>query len=266
MHQILQLTDLHLFADSSRRLRGVLPEQSFRDVLEHVVTHELDPAAVVLTGDLAHDELAETYDIVRQLIRELPDSVLVIPGNHDNRPALREAFPRQFELLGTRDLPPYVVFSRTLGDWQLIGLDTHIPGAVPGRLEPEQVQWLEQELNACADRSAVLFLHHPPIPVDSPWLDALGLLEPNGLHEVLEGRSNVRLMISGHVHQAFQGQLGHIAVRTAPATSMQFVPRQAEPAYDAIPPGYAVLTLENDSWDYRVTRLPELRFPPAADD
>ena len=81
MYRILQLTDLHLFADPARRLRGVLPEQTLRDVLDHLAESEDEFSAVVLTGDLAHDELAETYGIVSELTAALRHPLLIIPSS-----------------------------------------------------------------------------------------------------------------------------------------------------------------------------------------
>jgi predicted MPP superfamily phosphohydrolase len=47
---------------------------------------------LVLSGDTAHDEEPATYESVRKELGDLAGRVRVIPGNHDDRQALRDVF------------------------------------------------------------------------------------------------------------------------------------------------------------------------------
>ena len=51
------------------------------------------PDAVLLSGDLADTAAPEEYERVRALLAPLPMPVHVLPGNHDDRTAMRAAFP-----------------------------------------------------------------------------------------------------------------------------------------------------------------------------
>ena len=51
------------------------------------------PDAVLVSGDLADTASAAEYERVRELLAPLPMPVHVLPGNHDDRDALRAHFP-----------------------------------------------------------------------------------------------------------------------------------------------------------------------------
>ena len=260
---ILQLSDLHLFSDRQQRLRGVPPFDCLVDVLHHVEDTGLDPDLIVLSGDLAHDERRETYVLLRSLVESWSDRLAVIPGNHDQREYLREVFPEQ--LRGIACEGPFVTFARRLGDWILAGLDTHVPGEVPGWLDERQLAWLDRVLAQQNPARCLLFLHHPPVSVASSWLDALGLQQPQAFREFLHTHPQIAVVAAGHVHQEYTGDVEGRAFFTTPSTAMQFAPAQSEPTYDAVPCGYRVFRLDGLDWATHVVRLPELRFAPRRD-
>src|SRR5436190_18417540 len=94
MHRILQLTDCHLFADPKAELRGVATWPRFQAVLQDVRRRFPDFDLLVLSGDTAHDECLATYQAVRQSLGEWSERVRIIPGNHDDRAAMRRVFPK----------------------------------------------------------------------------------------------------------------------------------------------------------------------------
>ena len=89
---LLQLSDLHLFAEPEAVLRGVPTRDSLAEVLEAVRGTGLDFGRVVVTGDFTHDERRETYQAAHGLLDEWIDRCHVLPGNHDDRVLLREVF------------------------------------------------------------------------------------------------------------------------------------------------------------------------------
>ena len=258
---ILQLTDLHLFSDSSKRMRGVPPHDCLVDVLEHVQSSKLDPDLVVVSGDLAHDEQRATYRILRSLLAPWMDRLVIIPGNHDDRNAIRAVFPEQFCQSNCPE--PFVTFSRRIDNWLILGLDTHMPGKVFGCMPEEQLAWAHEEMRRHGESPCMLFLHHPPVSIDCPWLDRLGLRKPEPLIECIERHPQISVIVAGHVHQEFTGEAAGRTFLTTPSTAMQFTPCQKTPAYDPIPCGYRIFEIEDTNWSSRVVRLPKLRFPPA---
>ena len=262
---LLQLSDLHLFAEPEAVLRGVPTRDSLAEVLEAVRGTGLDFGRVVVTGDFTHDERRETYQAAHGLLDEWIDRCHVLPGNHDDRVLLREVFG---DRAGGTDQG--ICFSESVGGWRLIGVDTHIPGEVPGRVEPAMLDWLAGELDQHSSQPTILFQHHPPISVGSAWLDAIGLRDPGPFRELVIRSPQVRVVSCGHVHQESVGMLGQAAGLTVPSTGVQFTPLQDAPRVDTIPTGFRVFAFDEPaqgedagsvSWSSRVIRLPAVTFP-----
>lgn len=262
MARIVQLTDLHLFADARARLFGIPTRETLVDVLAHLRAHAGHVDHLVVTGDHAHDERAGTYDTLRELLGPWHDRLWQVPGNHDDRARLRAAFPDRITGTGARP----VRFAYRVERWLCVGLDTQVPGEVGGRLDGEQVGWLRERLDEHDPEAVALFLHHPPVALGCPWLDAIGLEGRELLAELLEADSRFRLVCCGHVHHESTTRLGAATVVTTPSTGLQFDPTGASAAFAGAPPGYRVVDLDGDAWSTHVVRLPVARFAPTPPD
>ena len=107
-----------------------------------------------------------------------------------------------------------------------------------------------------ASTPTILFVHHPPIPDNSEWLDRIGLQDAGNLQRVLERHSQIQLICAGHVHQDFSGQFGTIPVLTTPSTGVQFRPGTTSLEVDQMATGYRVLELsDNGEWKTTVKRV-----------
>jgi Icc protein len=253
--EIIHLTDLHLFCDPSAQLKGICTRKTLRDVLARVRARQPYFRWLVLTGDMAHDEELETYTALRELLGDWVHRCRLVPGNHDHRGHLRSMFP---EIVPGGDGP--LTFSLYASGWRLVGLDTHIPGQLFGGIDANQLDWLDHELADHAAEPTMLFMHHPPIPIGTPWLDQLALHNPRPLIDLLSGRLQVKLICTGHVHHDSEHSTGHARVFTTPSTSVQFVPGTGELAVDKRPAGYRVVVLEGATYTTQVVRCE----PPAA--
>jgi Icc protein len=261
---ILQLTDLHLFTDAEATLRGIPTRASLIDVLQSIRTGieagEQYYDCLVITGDVAHDELGTTYTLLRDLLIRtlgtLGERCLVIPGNHDNRGEMRKVF-------GRSSLPDsrWVGFSHKIGGWRLIGLDSQIQGEVSGKIGGQQLAWLKCELTKHATQPTIVFLHHPPFILQCRWLDSISLQEPQQFMDVIHSFPQVRVVSTGHVHQDYSVHKGDVEFMTSPSTAAQFQPGSDELTFENTPPGYRVFELFKDSYTSKVKRLPVLRFP-----
>jgi Icc protein len=249
--RLIQITDLHLFADPDAELRGVCPRARFENILAALKPERAGADRLIITGDLTHDDRRETYAALRELLADWIDMLRVIPGNHDERTAMRDVFDDRVQVAAGRN-----VFSDEIGGWQLIGLDTHLSGSVAGRAGDEQLEWLAAQLQAAADRPTLLCLHHPPVAIGSRWLDEVGLEDAAELSAILARHPHVRLVCCGHVHQELAIGGGGFNVLTTPATAVQFRPGAESLEIDGAAPGYRVIELEDDgAWRSRVVRV-----------
>ncbi len=256
--RILQLTDLHLFADPDERLFGIPTRELLQDVVAHVERSEGAVDHLVVTGDHTHDELPETYAAVREILHPWLDRLWQVPGNHDDRAVLRSVFSDRIRGEGAEP----VTFSFTAGDWLCLGLDTQVPGQVAGLVDDAQLAWIRRRLEEARPSSAILFLHHPPVLLGSAWMDPIGLERRELLQELLVEDGRIRLVCCGHVHHESAHEVGAALVVTTPSTGLQFSPDGTATTFADAPPGYRVIELDGDHFTTRVVRLPEARYLP----
>lgn len=173
----------------------------------------LDPApdAVLVSGDLAEHGLAEEYAVARELLAGLAMPVHVLPGNHDERGALRAAFP----LAGSG---PYRWAAECGGLW-VVGCDSTVPGEPQGTLAGE-LGWLDERLGEARGRPTIVAMHHPPLPTGMPVLDRIGLPDDDqrALGALLDRYPEVLRVVTGHVHLPSSGVVGSCPVQTSPST------------------------------------------------
>ncbi len=233
---LLQFTDTHLPGTPGTVVRGVDPGQTLARCLANARRRHPGPRAILLTGDLVQDE-AGGYATLREHFGGSHVPVHCLPGNHDLVPELRSA------LAG----PPFEHgISARYDGWQVVTLDTSVPGETHGLLSADELGRLRQALDAESGAHVLVCLHHPPVPHGSRWLDALGLHNADELFAVLERYPGVRGLLWGHAHQALDEVRGRWQMMCSPSTCMQFLPGSDDFAADDRPPGYRWLQLRPD--------------------
>ncbi|MFM7066568.1 MAG: metallophosphoesterase [Gammaproteobacteria bacterium] len=229
------VTDTHLVAAATGALRGQPTLPSFVSALQDAACH---PAAdaVLLTGDIVHDDPGG-YRHVRELFVDSPVPVFVVPGNHDDAAALAAA-------CGTA---PFTGpgFHRC-GHWHVAMLDSQAPGRVEGELGPARLAALATALAGTPDAPWLLVMHHPPVPLGSAWLDAIGLVDAADFWELVAAHPQVRGVLWGHAHQAYDGWRGPVRLMGTPSTCLQFLPHSDDFAIDTRGPGWRWLELRDD--------------------
>lgn len=258
MAVVIQLSDLHLMTDAAAEQAGVPVWRALDDVLEQVDSRWPDFDRLVITGDVAHDEIESTYAALAARLGPRLERCRIIAGNHDHPPAMRRVFQHQ----------PYSTdtgsgFGERVAGWWLIGLDSHIPGEVGGRLGPAQLGWLESQLQCDPASPAVLFVHHPPIAVGRDWSAPMVLEDASELMTLCDAYPNVKLVCSGHVHQEASESGAQTLYTTAPSTAYQFTSEGGPRVAPDARPGFRWIQLNGTEVETRVERLPGLNFPPS---
>jgi len=234
---IAQVSDIHV------RPRGLLYQNlvdsnaMFARAVEAL--NRLDPAPqlVLITGDLTDEGLPEEYEMLRELLAPLRHTYAVMPGNHDDRGRLREAFGDQPWLPREGELH----FGIDVGAVRVLALDTTVPGLHHGELSPASLAWLERKLAANAHRQVVIAMHHPPFVTGIPYLDLYGLRDVGAFIELVSRYANIDRIVAGHVHRSMQTRIGSVPVLTCPSTTTQIALRlepDAEPASYLEPPAF----------------------------
>jgi len=237
--RLVQFTDTHLTQDPDATLRGARTLPRLQACLAHAQRHFFPVDAVLLTGDIVHDEPA-AYGTVDLLFGRLDVPILAIPGNHDVPDEMRRQLGHA----------PFQVGGEwvTRNGWQVLLLESWFAESADGegQLGAAQLQSAERALAGGVPPHALVVLHHPPVPMDSPSLDELGLLDGPQLSAAVARHARVRGVCWGHAHQALDlYRAGDVRFMCTPATCMQFKPRN-DFAVDDRPPGYRVIDLFAD--------------------
>jgi 3',5'-cyclic-AMP phosphodiesterase len=233
---LLQLTDTHLTAREDGALRGVATRPALRAVLAHARAFHWNAEALLLTGDLVHDDTGG-YAAVRAEFGDLGKPVLCLPGNHDEAAVLRREL----------SAPPFQVGGHAdFGTWRVVMLDSSVPGQADGRLSDVELLRLDVALATAGSRHVLVCLHHHPVPQGSRWLDSVALANAADFFAVTDRHACVRAIAWGHVHQAFEGRRHGVRLFGTPSTCAQFLPAAEQFALDPQPPGYRRFTLRAD--------------------
>ena len=243
---LLQFSDPHLFARRDGLIKGVCSYDSLGRVLALARRRHGECEAVLLTGDLVHDEPGGYADI-REQFATLGKPVYCVPGNHDDLPAMhRELSGSPFHIGGHADLKA----------WRLVFLDSVVPGAAHGTLADSELQRLEALLADAGGRHVLIALHHHPVNLASQWLDQVKLLNDREFFAITDRHPSVRAVCWGHVHQSFDVRRKGVRLLAVPSTCAQFMPNSAQFAIDHSAPGYRRLALNPDgSIESEVVRL-----------
>ena len=89
--RLVQVTDTHLYADTSHVLVGMNCEQGLQDVMDLIRKKEKIIAGVLLTGDASQDNSAASYQRLHRTLATLGARQHWIPGNHDELKAMQKA-------------------------------------------------------------------------------------------------------------------------------------------------------------------------------
>ena len=190
---VLQITDLHLLERPGAKLLGIDTAASLDAVLEAALA-ERQPAAVLVTGDIAHEPTVPTYRRFLALLRQrFEGPLLCLPGNHDRLAPLLAA-----------GLPTAPII---LDGWWLTGWDTHEDERPAARFNASAWQtlcdWVER-----AGPMGVVATHHPLVDVDCPWLDKDSVRVQK--HIGIRPTQRVRSFVSAKLHTRPSGREGSL--------------------------------------------------------
>lgn len=229
---VLQITDTHLGAGYGATLLGMDTDDSLLAVLDLVRHNHSSHDYLLATGDIALRGEAGAYRRFIEYAEGLAAHSVWIPGNHDD--------PAQMNAVS----PEWMQRRIDVGAWQIILLDSTVPGEVGGELGAENLQFLEDCLRQHPQQAALICLHHHALPVCSDWLDGQTIRDSAALLELLARFEQPRVVLGGHVHQEQDYVHEGIRILSTPSTCVQFKPNSEDFGLDDRNPGYRWLKLK----------------------
>jgi Icc protein len=229
--RIAQITDCHLPADPGQGYRGIDPYKNLQTLLKKVKS--LKPDLVLASGDLSEDGSQVSYTALKHLLDSIDAPVLALPGNHDDAALLAQVFPGS---------PVDGIQVTDHGYWQIIRMDSCIPGEPHGHFSAALLTKLESVLARDINRPRLLVLHHQPLLVGSPWIDKYRLFEPEPFLQVIDNYQDIKAVVWGHIHQVFEVDRNGTAMLGGPSSAINGLPGAQK--FTAGQPGPACRWLE----------------------
>ena len=230
---VAQITDSHIKREPGRGDGS--PDEMLRRAVSLVA--DAQPDVLLLTGDIADDGSTEAYQRVAKAVAGLGVPVLATAGNHD-LPAEVAA------TLGATD-------EIAIGGWRILLVDTSIPATEWGRID---MAALLRRLGPADGPPTVLALHHPPITTSThPWMR---LENGDELVAALSARGDVRVVLSGHLHEAFNVVHGGVSYIGCSSSFYSIKHRNQQFILDNGHVGALVLSLHDDG-GFTWQRLPD---------
>ena len=232
---IVQLTDCHLPAGRKQKFRGISPHENLNRLIDRVKA--MNPDLLLATGDLSEDGSRASYLALRNYLKPLGIPVLALPGNHDDPGLLAEVFPGS---------PVDTIVVSEHGPWQVVRLNSCLPGRPEGRLSEKTLTDLERFLGNNQQRPLLIALHHQPVSIGSPWIDKYRLQNPEHFLQLIDQQANVKAVVWGHVHQVFEASRNGIAMLGSPSSAINGLTAAQKFTPDARGPAFRWLELKAD--------------------
>ncbi len=206
MKHFVQISDCHI--DDNAQVMGVDSHTNLKKVVDKITTLESD--ALVISGDLAHNGTRQSYKKLKQILAPINTNIFAITGNHDNA-----------ENLNT-ELGEYLFDTVTLGAWEIATIDSVQVGKSSGFVSAKALAKLDTQLQSSNAKYALVVLHHPVVPMNSNWNDALSLENPQDLFAVLDKHSKIQALLFGHAHESAEFSKKGLKIIACPSTALQF--------------------------------------------
>ena len=179
-------------------------------ILEHLKQQDLD--FLLLPGDLTQHGEPDNHAWLQKRLSQLPFPVYVIPGNHDvpnllpdERSIGLKDFPYYYRQFGYNNPEQIYYTCEVLPGVQLIGLNSNQfddSGKQLGRLDEQQLAWLEQVLAQSKDKLVLVHhnvVEHLPGQSHHPLGRRYMLDNAPVLRKILKA-AGVQLVFTGHLH------------------------------------------------------------------
>ena len=237
---IAHITDTHIKLPGKLAYQKVDTAHMLRQAVEQLNAWMPRPDLVVVTGDLVDHGHPDEYRHLRSILDALQIPLVVVAGNHDERQALRQAFPDHTYL------PAHGYLHFAINDrfpLRIIGLDTVVPYQGGGLLCQERLDWLSDQLSQYPDHPTLIAMHHPPFISGIAHMDKVGLQGREAFADLVAHHPQVQAILCGHLHRNMTTLVGGRRALTVVSPAHQVVldlhpdgPSQ----FCMEPPGFAV--------------------------
>lgn len=255
MH-FVQLSDTHVTRPGTLAYNKIDTASALQAAVARVLSLSQRPAFVVMTGDLVDHGQVEEYQHFRHLISPLLNEsipVYLLPGNHDDRAAMRAVFDDHAYLNMMERGAGFVQYViEEHAPLRVIALDSQKLGHAEGELCDARLDWLEAQLSAAPAAPTVILMHHPPFESLIQFIDMMGLQTGAArLESIVRAHPQVERLLCGHIHRNIEARFGGTiaSVCTSPAHQLHLgIGPDAVPAYTLEPPSLRLHAMSDQGY------------------
>jgi 3',5'-cyclic-AMP phosphodiesterase len=213
---ICQISDIHCGSPY------FIPDLLERSILE---INDLDPTAVVVSGDLTNAGYRQEFEEAAEYIRRIQcERVMVIPGNHDSRNVGYIHFERLFgERYSILDFEEAV----------MVAVDSSEPDLDDGRVGREHYEFIHETFDMAEDKLKIFVIHHHLIPIPGTGRERNIIYDAGDVLELLAD-TQVDLVLSGHKHVPYAWKLENMFIVNAGTASTTRLRGNTRPCYNVI--------------------------------
>jgi 3',5'-cyclic AMP phosphodiesterase CpdA len=188
-----------------------------------VEVNELDPDAVVCTGDFTNFGYRQEFKTAVAYLERIKAPVHSVPGNHDAR---NVGYVHFEELIGPRH------WSVDVGGVRIVGADTSEPDLDHGQIGRERYDWIKDRFAVPADLK-IFAIHHHLIPVPGTGRERNIVYDAGDLLELLLV-SGVNVVVTGHKHVPYVWRLENLYIVNAGTCASLRLRGHTKPCYNVL--------------------------------
>ncbi|VVT10027.1 metallophosphoesterase [Hoeflea sp. EC-HK425] len=248
--KLVHISDIHI---NGEPILGHDSIANFKKCLAYVEAHDHDADRVVITGDLTHYGLEESYRELQVILEASSLKGKLAPrlmiGNHDNREMFASMFAET-----NRDAAGFVQWTEETPAGLFVYMDTVDQGKHSGRYCQQRMDWLRTVLDGARAKGqrAYLFMHHNPVRVHVANADIIGIIDERALQALLaEYKDTVAHLFFGHCHYTLSGAVCGIPYSAPRSTNHTCWPEFSgeinRMGYGDLAPNYNVCFLNENS-------------------
>jgi len=236
MTNIIQITDLHLYADRNKTANNINTFKSAQLVFEAIDTNEIGFDMLILSGDLSDDGSYESYENLKYLLRNFECPIYLMPGNHDSPQKIKS-------ICNTSNLKSQNY--KSIGEWGVFMFNTKKDNSPNGILHRNELVYFDKVMSDNKNSFLLVMLHHHPILIGSDSMDKM-IIENSS--ELLNRINNNKIkgVGWGHIHNEMSVDYNGAQLFSTPSTCYQAKPKSKKFLIDhSQSPGYRVIRLKN---------------------
>jgi len=185
--------------------------------------NELQPDAVVVTGDLTNEGFRQEYKAWVAYAERIQAPIYTVPGNHDSR---NVGYLHFEDLIGPR------MWSVDIQGVRIVGMDSSEPDQDEGKVGRGHYEWVAREFLQPA-QLRMFVLHHHLLPIPGTGRERSTVMDAGDLLEVLV-HAGVHVVLSGHKHVPYVWRLEDMYVANAGTVSSLRVRGYTKPCYNVL--------------------------------